>query len=59
MAPLGNIMQPIIAKDYEDQYNANLVSTTTPSSVKDDTDSDYAKGVGGVIDAKIIDKDDD
>ena len=52
-------MQPIIAKDYEDQYNANLVSTTTPSSVKDDTDSDYAKGVGGVIDAKIIDKDDD
>ena len=50
-------MQPIIAKDYEEQYKTNLESTTTPS-VKDASDySDEAKG--GVIDAKIIEKDDD
>ena len=49
-------MQPIIAKDYEEQYKTNLESTTTPS-VKDTSDSDEAKG--GVIDAKIIEKADD
>ena len=53
---LGNIMQPIIAKDYEDQYqqqvgnNAND-NTTTPKETP-------TKEEGGVIDAQIV-KDDE
>jgi len=54
---LGNIMQPIIAKDYEDQYNQQQVgnkanddtATTKEMSTKDE---------GGIIDAQIM-KDDE
>ena len=53
---LGNIMQPIIAKDYEDQYNqqvgdkANDDTTTTKETP--------TKDEGGIIDAQIV-KDDE
>ena len=53
---LGNIMQPIIAKDYEDQYQQQI-----GNKANDDTSTTKetpTKEEGGVIDAQIV-KDDD
>jgi len=54
---LGNIMQPIIAKDYEDQYNQQQVGNKANDATAT-TKETATKEEGGIIDAQIV-KDDE
>ena len=59
---LGNIMQPIITKDYEDEAERRFPRTS--KTTKDDTinptkDESDVKEKGGVIDATIVQPPDD
>ena len=53
---LGNIMQPIIAKDYEDQYNQQVGDKANDATAT--TKETPTKDEGGIIDAQIM-KDDE